>query len=594
MTRVAQGFLKMLFAVALVILSACDTKKPPIPDFSLAFNPLSISLAAGATGNSTLSLTPIAGFDTSQDPTAFSIEGSAFGTAVTQIQVSDFAKIDNTHGTFSFTAGTSIPAGAYDLTFKFTIAGIQRSTKITINVTTTNNSVPNPTNLTATVISSSQLDLSWDAVTDATGYVVEKKVGAVFQALVTVQTEAAQITGLNPNTLYTFRVKTVIAGNSSSGVETSATTQAGVTSPPQITSLPFLSASGVVTTITGSNFGITQGNSSVSFGGSGATQVVSWTDTEIKVIVPSQASVGAAIVVEVTTTGGTGNLSARVIRPVTLAAGLAHSLALKPDGGVVAWGANDKGQTTIPVSAQSGVVSIAANGLFGLALKSDGSVVGWGGNGSGQTTIPASAKLEVMAIAAGDGHSLALKTDGSVVAWGYNYNGQATVPVGAQTGVVAVTAGGSYSLALKSDGSVVAWGYFQGNPLPSSVSSGVVSLETGTSHALAIKSDGSVIGWGDNTNGRITIPAAASSGVVAISAGFDHSLVVKNDGTLLAFGANATGQITIPSAAQTNVVAVSAGAGFSLALKNDGSVVAWGNNTGNQTNVPANLIVAIP
>ena len=364
--------------------------------------------------------------------------------------------------------------------------------------------------------------------------------------------------------------------------------------PPQIASLPALNARGVVTTIAGSNFGATQSGSSVSFGGVNATQVSVWSDTQITVIVPPSAPVGSAVSVAVTTGGGTSQLSARVIKPVTIAAGLSHSLALTPNGAVIGWGANNKGQVTIPSSAQSGIVSIAGNQAFGLALNSNGAVVGWGDNGTNQTTIPASASSDVMAIAAGDGHALALKTNGQVIAWGYNINQQATVPAGAASGVVAISAGGQYSLALKSDGSVVAWGNLQSYPLPAAASSNVSSLESGTAHALVVKTDGSVVGWGDATSGRIAIPAAAGSGVAAVSAGFDHSLVLKTDGSLLAFGANATGQTTIPSAAQTGVVTIAAGNGFSLAIKTDGSVVAWGANVSNQINVPAGLIAAIP
>jgi alpha-tubulin suppressor-like RCC1 family protein len=371
-------------------------------------------------------------------------------------------------------------------------------------------------------------------------------------------------------------------------------TSGGTKPPPQIASLPALSARGVVTTITGSDFGAVQGGSSVSVGGVNATQVKTWSDTEITVIVPSTSNVGNATSVVVTTSGGTDQMAARVIKPVTIAAGLSHSLALTPNGGVVAWGDNGKGQLNIPSSAQSGIVSIAGNQLFGLALNSSGGVVGWGDNGNGQTTIPASASSDVIAISAGDGHALALKTDGSVIAWGYNINKQATVPAGALSGVVAISAGGSYSLALKTDGTVIAWGNLQSYPLPASASSNVASLESGTAHALAVKTDGSVVGWGDTTSGRITIPAGASSGVLAVSAGFDHSLILKDDGSVLAFGGNVNGQTTIPSTAQTGVAAITAGNRFSLAIKTDGSVVAWGANDKTQINVPSGLIVAIP
>ena len=102
-----------------------------------------------------------------------------------------------------------------------------------------------------------------------------------------------------------------------------------------------------------------------------------------------------------------------------------HSLALKSDGSVIAWGRNHYGQSTIPSGAATGVVAIAAGRSHSLALKSDGSVIGWGANFLGQTTIPSGAATGVVAIAAGGSHSLALKSDGSVIGWGSNSDGQA-------------------------------------------------------------------------------------------------------------------------------------------------------------------------
>ena len=124
----------------------------------------------------------------------------------------------------------------------------------------------------------------------------------------------------------------------------------------------------------------------------------------------------------------------------SLAGGYYHSLALSSGGGVVAWGYNGYGQTTVPAAAQSGVVAVAAGDYHSLALSAGG-VVAWGYNGSGQTTVPAAAQSGVVAIAAGNTHSLALKANGSVVAWGYNSYGQTTVPAAAQSGVVAIAAG---------------------------------------------------------------------------------------------------------------------------------------------------------
>ena len=98
-------------------------------------------------------------------------------------------------------------------------------------------------------------------------------------------------------------------------------------------------------------------------------------------------------------------------------------------------------------SPNTGFTAIAAGDYHSLGLKADGSIVAWGNNGYGQCTVP-SPNTGFTAIAAGGWHSLGLKTDGSIVAWGDNWDGQCTVP-SPNTGFTAIAAGYDYSLGLK-------------------------------------------------------------------------------------------------------------------------------------------------
>ncbi len=269
--------------------------------------------------------------------------------------------------------------------------------------------------------------------------------------------------------------------------------------------------------------------------------------------------------------GGQTNVPPGLSGVVAIAAGDGHSLALKADGMVVAWGYNAYGQSTVPIAAQSGVVSIATGWSHNLALKNDGTVVAWGNNYLDKATVPAGLS-GVVAISAGAVHSLVLKADGTIVAWGGdNYNRQSTVPLLAQSGVVTISAGDYNSLALKSDGTVVAWGepYLS---VPTGLS-GVVGIAAGEAHRLALKADGTVVAWGHNNVWGVGTVPLGLSGVIAISAKNLHSLALKADGTVVAWGYNAYGQSTVPISL-SGVLAISAGTYHSLALKGGGPPVA--------------------
>ena len=249
---------------------------------------------------------------------------------------------------------------------------------------------------------------------------------------------------------------------------------------------------------------------------------------------------------------------------VAIAAAARHSLALKSNGTVVAWGDSYivplYGQNTYsPPPGLSNIVGIAAGtslGFFGhsLALRDDGTVFGWSGVGLPSAPTVPTDLFGVIAIAAGDRHGLALKANGTVVSWGDSI---ARVPIGLRN-VIAISAGGRRSLALRNDGSVAAWGDLGAPALFNSLTD-VSAVAVGRDHIMALRNDGAMVdyfGGSDPPNSAL----GGISNVVAIAAGDSHSLLLKNDGTVTGWNG-----AQLPEGL-TNVTAISGGRGYSLLL----------------------------
>ncbi len=259
----------------------------------------------------------------------------------------------------------------------------------------------------------------------------------------------------------------------------------------------------------------------------------------------------------------------------------------RPSGSIVGWGDNAYDQTNVP-QPNTDFIAVAGGGFHSLGLKGDGSIVAWGCGSPfdyyGECDVP-SPNIEFVAIAPGFWHNLGLKADGSIVAWGKNNYGQTEVP-SPNTGFVAVAAGGNHSLGLKADGSIVAWGYNDyGQTNVPSPNTGFVAVAAGDLHTLGLKADGSIVAWGYNGTGQTNVPQP-NTGFVAIGARGVHSLALKSDGSVVAWGYNRSGRTNVPSP-NTGFVAVAAGGEHSLGLKADGSIVAWGRDNFSQTNFPS-------
>ncbi len=343
-----------------------------------------------------------------------------------------------------------------------------------------------------------------------------------------------------------------------------------------------------------------------------------------------------------------------------ISAGYAHSVELKSNGTVWTWGDNSGYQLGLgsgftasyssvaeEVSGISGVIAVAAGEDHTLALKSDGTVWAWGENNHGQlgnvdlvgtasysnvpiqVSIPIPSNVPVIAIAAGTEFSMALDNNGAVWAWGLNDNSQLGVstlntidqytPVNITTPntlpkITQIAAGQSHALAVDTNGSVWAWGNNSKGQLgigstidsiiPVQVTglSGVASVAEGDFNSFALKSDGTVWAWGlnaagqlgigSNTDSDVPVPVSTfTGGVTGISAGYSQTIALKSDGTIWAWGGNAAGELGNGSTTSSNTpqpngftaaTSCSAGNFFTLALKNDGTAWAWGDNSSGQ------------
>jgi len=267
------------------------------------------------------------------------------------------------------------------------------------------------------------------------------------------------------------------------------------------------------------------------------------------------------------------NIPSPLTDAVAIAAGGSHSLTLRANGTVAAWGAS--GGTNVPPDLTN-VVAIAAGTDFSLALRSDGTVSGWGL----PEVAPPNDLREVISISAGRSHAVALKRNRTVVSWGNNTYGQTNVPAGLSN-VIAIAGGLRWTFVLHEDGTLISWGLN---------GSAQTNVPVNTTNVVAIASAGAV-NLALNSNGTIAVGGPGSTpapldatNCVSIAAGYFHRLAIRDDATVLAWGENAQGQSTVPAEA-TNVTQISGGLYHSLALISELAPNLW--HTPSQTNVVA-------
>jgi alpha-tubulin suppressor-like RCC1 family protein len=252
---------------------------------------------------------------------------------------------------------------------------------------------------------------------------------------------------------------------------------------------------------------------------------------------------------------------------VRIGVGDNHSLAIKSDGTLWAWGRNDFGQLGLgtinstevmhPIPVRVGTdtnwSAIAGGILFSVGLKKDGTLWGWGGNWVGQLGGRSTNLVPLME--------------------DYNRASQAKVSkptqIGQDSDWAAISVGGEHVLALKGDRSLWGWGRNDFGQLGDGTTnhrSAPVRIGTETNwrmiaagggfsggHSAAIKTDGSLWVWGDycpevagedvrKTAGQTTpLRLGNENEWQSVSAGDGFTMAVKSNGTLWVIGQDLTG-----------------------------------------------------
>ena len=242
-----------------------------------------------------------------------------------------------------------------------------------------------------------------------------------------------------------------------------------------------------------------------------------------------------------------------------IVAGTSHTVLLKQDGTVWAWGGNNVGQL--------------GNGEI-FAKQATQATQVLNPEGTGYLT-------DIVDIAAGNNFTVALKRNGTVVAWGENTYGQLGNTNGTAERPIYVV--DMYANQL----------------------TGVVDISAARDHAAAVKADGTVWAWGRNDYGQIgnnsTLATCAYAVQVLDATGTDYLKDIKQvsvgqafvaalakDGTVWSWGAGTLGQLgngakttkklPVQATGVTDVKKIVAGNAGVAVLKADGTVWCWGIN----------------
>ena len=249
----------------------------------------------------------------------------------------------------------------------------------------------------------------------------------------------------------------------------------------------------------------------------------------------------------------------KIITPMTVS-GNSHTLILKSDGTVWAYGDNTYGQTGLK--------------------DAEGNNITYSDRAS-KVEFPAGTPA-IIGVSAGDNFSIAVDINGDVYTWGYNKYGQ---------------------LGQGSTGTGI-------NNVPTKVSGlrNIIKVVAGANHSIALDKDGYIYTWGRNISGSLGIGSTSDvytptqindiANVIDIAAGADHSMALTQEGCVYTTGKNDAGQlgeqyilsrISFAKVEISNTIEyIEAGNKTSFAIDTNGNLWAWGQNADGQLGLGSN------
>ena len=250
-----------------------------------------------------------------------------------------------------------------------------------------------------------------------------------------------------------------------------------------------------------------------------------------------------------------------------VSAGGIHTAAVRTNGTIWSWGLNNAGQLgdntavsrSSPVSVVGGFTDwcqVSAGYRHSIAVRTNGTLWAWGCNNCGQlgdnTIVSKSSPVSVVGgftdwcqVSASVFHTAAVRTNGTLWSWGSSGTGRLgdntivdksspVSVVGGFTDWCQVSASGVHTAAVRTNGTIWSWGLNNAGQLgdntivnkssPVSVVGGFTDwcqVSAGYNHTAAVRTNGTVWGWGCNTNNQLgDLTSANKSSPVSVVGGF--------------------------------------------------------------------------